>query len=56
MVEVMSSAFTDQDDLRLMLRQKFRANLDAVAGRDNLTRLLMHLNDWAESKTRAGCW
>lgn len=53
-VAAMVSAFTDEDELALMFREKFGARLNTVVGGRNLTDVVNNLIEWAESKGRVG--
>ena len=47
--EALLSAFSTHDELRMMVRLELDANLDAVAGGDNLRVVVFKLVTWAES-------
>ncbi len=50
--EALLSAFPSADELRMMVRLELDANLDAVAGGDNLSVVVFKLVMWAESGGR----
>lgn len=50
--EALLSAFPSHDELRMMVRLELDANLDAVAGGDNLRVVVFKLVTWAESGGR----